>query len=214
MKAARLQQKRDIEQAKLRLDQEQLHIRLQQEELKIEEEMAISKAKTKVLESFQKQETGSLHNKTVAKNRYISPSSNFGNSELGSAISNASEQAILSVVRHLRKPVSDIRKFGGNPLEYHKFFRQFKTVVVNNTEDDDERMNYLDQYTVGEANKIVSVYGYLEARIGYPAAMKELEERYGDVDVIVHAFITKALNWPTIKADNAKALDEFSVFPN
>ena len=82
----------------------------------------------------------------------------------------------------------------------------FVNSFVNNTEDDDERMNYLDQYTVGEANKIVSGYGYLEA------AMKELEERYGDVDVIFHAFITKALNWPTIKADNAKALDKFSVF--
>ena len=179
MKAARLQKKRDIEQAKLRLDQEQLHIRLQQEELKIEEEMAISKAKTKVLESFQKQqETGSLHNKTVAKDRYISPSSNFGNSELGSgSVSNASEQAIMSVVRHLRKPVSDIRKFGGNPLEYHKFFRQFKAVVVNNTEDDDERMNYLDQYTVGEANKIVSVYGYLEAASNWVSCCHERTRR-------------------------------------
>ena len=36
--------------------------------------------------------------------------------------------------------------------------------------------------------------------------------RYGDADVIVDAFIRKTLNWPVIKSDNPKALDDFAIF--
>ncbi|XP_067650549.1 uncharacterized protein [Haliotis asinina] len=81
-----------------------------------------------------------------------------------------------------------------------------------NTDDCDELLNYLEQYTSGEAKSIVSSYGYLNADKGYPAAMKELKERYGDGEIIVSAFIEKALDWPTIKPDDPKALDKFTVF--
>ena len=89
------------------------------------------------------------------------------------------EGVIASVVRHLKKPVSDIKKFGGDPLEYNKFLRQFKSKVITNCDDDDdddddaddddddeaeddddddddddERLNYLEQFTFGEANRL------------------------------------------------------------
>ena len=97
------------------------------------------------------------------------------------------------MVQHLRKPISEIKKFGGDPLEYRKFCRQFNARIVVNAETEEEKMTYLEQFTYGEANKVVSGFGQLNTEHAYASAMKQLEERYGDDEVIANAFIKKAL---------------------
>ncbi|VDI11858.1 Hypothetical predicted protein [Mytilus galloprovincialis] len=116
------------------------------------------------------------------------------------------------MVQHLRKPTPEIRKFSGNPLEYRKFLRQFESKVVLNCEQDDEKMNYLEQLTFGEAHKVVSSYSHLPGDRAYKASMRHLEERYGDTDVMASAFIKKALDWPNIKSGDIQSLDEFALF--
>ncbi|CAG2202264.1 unnamed protein product [Mytilus edulis] len=103
----------------------------------------------------------------------------------------SAETAFQSMVQHLRKPTPEIRKFSGNPLEYRKFLRQFESKVVLNCEQGDEKMNYLEQMTFGEAHKIVSSYRPLPGDRAYEASMRHLEERYGDTDVMASAFIIK-----------------------
>ncbi|VDI57783.1 Hypothetical predicted protein [Mytilus galloprovincialis] len=76
----------------------------------------------------------------------------------------------------------------------------------------DEKMNYLEQFTFGEAHKVVSGFSHLSGEYAYQAAMEQLEERYGNSEVIANAFIKKALEWPTLKAGDSKGLDEFSLF--
>ena len=121
------------------------------------------------------------------------------------------DNILLAVVRQLKRPTPEINRFSGEPMEYRKFIRQFNTKVTVHTENDDERMSYLEQFTNGEANKVVSGFSHLPAEQGYPAALKELESRYGDVQLMAHSFIKKALEWPCIRQDNPKALDEFSI---
>ncbi|XP_041354482.1 uncharacterized protein LOC121372257 [Gigantopelta aegis] len=122
------------------------------------------------------------------------------------------DDVIMSVVHLLKKPTPEIINFSGDPLTYKQFMRQFRTKVVNNTDSVDERMNYLEQFTSGDANKVVKGYSYLDAEQGYPAALKELEERYGNEEKIAQAFVKRAMDWPDIKPDNAKALDDFGIF--
>jgi hypothetical protein len=97
-------------------------------------------------------------------------------------------------------------------MDFKRFTRQFNTGIVQNADSKEECMNYLLQFTTGEANIIVKGYANLDARIGYGAALDEFDRRYGDPDVIAQAYVQKALDWPIIKGDNPKALDEFSVF--
>ena len=52
---------------------------------------------------------------------------------------------------------------------------------------------------------------YSDGSVAYNAALDELEEHYGDAEIVVSAFIEKALNWPLIKASNPKALYEFGM---
>ena len=61
--------------------------------------------------------------------------------------------------------------------------------------------------TYGEAYRVVSGFSHM---IGDKAAMEQLEDRYGDNEVIVTAFIKKALEWSQVK--DSKMLDEFSLF--
>ena len=129
---------------------------------------------------------------------------------------NPSVESTISVAQHLiqeiRKPSSDLTKFKGDPLEYKRFMRQFKARVVANTVDDDERMNYLEQFTEGEPHHIVNGYSCLPADVGYPAALKEMEKRYGDVDLLANTYVQRALGWPEIRPDNPSGLDAFAIF--
>ncbi|CAG2235127.1 unnamed protein product [Mytilus edulis] len=68
------------------------------------------------------------------------------------------------------------------------------------------------QFTIGEPHRIASGFSHLDAKKGYEAALEEFNDRYGDPDVIAHAYVKRALDWSVIKPDNAKALDDFSIF--
>ncbi|XP_046551173.1 uncharacterized protein LOC124260894 [Haliotis rubra] len=119
---------------------------------------------------------------------------------------------IYSVVQQLRKPPPDIQRFAGDPLEYQRFKRQFQIKIVENSDSVDEKMSYLEQFTTGEALKIVKGCSYLDARRGYRAAWLELEDRYGNEEVVASALVKRALSWPHIRTDNPKSLDEYAIF--
>ncbi len=89
--------------------------------------------------------------------------------------------------------------------------QQFRSKVEDNCDSPEERLMYLEQYTTGEPQQIVIGYSYLKAD-GYSKALSELDRRYGDQDIIVSAFITKALSWGQIRGDDPKELDRFSIF--
>jgi len=117
-----------------------------------------------------------------------------------------------SIARELNKPRAEIKKFDGNPMIYKSFLRQFNTRIVINTDSYEELLTYLLQFTVGEPHRIVNGFSHLDAKIGYQAALDEFKDRYGDPDVIAHSFVKKALDWPLIKQDNSKELDEYAIF--
>lgn len=127
---------------------------------------------------------------------------------------NESNANVNAIVRHLRKPVVEIKKFAGNILQYKKFIRQFSTIVLSNTEegDYDEKMFYLEQYTSGDAHRIVQAYSYLDSEAAFTSAWKDLERKYGNKEEVASAFVRKALEWPAIKPDNPKGLEEFATF--
>ncbi|MCG8432233.1 MAG: DUF1759 domain-containing protein, partial [Candidatus Omnitrophica bacterium] len=141
-------------------------------------------------------------------------------SELHQEICHGSEDSVgqesielmCKMLREFKKPNVEIQKFQGNVMDYKRFMRQFNSKIVANTDSFDEMMNFLIQYTSGEAQRVVIGYSNLEASVGYPAALQELERRYGDPEVIAHSFVQKALNWEDKELETVKGLDEFSIF--
>ena len=109
----------------------------------------------------------------------------------------------------MNKPKAEIQKFEGNPMDYQRFIRQFNTKVCANTNSYEERLNFLLQFTSGEANRIVTGYSHLNAEAGYKAALDEFKDRYGDPDVIAQAYVKRALNWQTVKQDNTRMISPY-----
>ena len=140
-KKAELKVKSEILRKKRTLEEARLRLKLEEDELKLEEEIAINDAYGTVIKDIEVKST----------------------SRSSSASCDNSTSGLMAVVRHLNKPISDLQKFSGNPLEYHKFMRQFKSKVLSNCDDVDEQLNFLEQYTTGEAHRIIVGYSYLDA---------------------------------------------------
>jgi len=155
--------------------------------------------------------TNVFHDNIATSYSVISPQQGHI-STVNSQPNNTVSGDIHAVARELNKPKADIQTFEGNPMDYNRFIRQFNARVTANTDLFEEKLNYLLQFTKGEAHKIVSGYSHMDAKAGYMAALDEFKDRYGDSDVIAQAYVKKALDWPIIKPDNGKALDEYAIF--
>ena len=261
-RAESLKRKPELEISKLQLQQ-------REEELELHTELAVSSAKSKVLEQFEEDQISrisdpeSITRKTdrcaviplkpkidfdihgpvetelysrnvetmIGRNNtdlktpaasLLLPKLNFDGqiheisrkpaSELSFDSSHSSNHEMSQLIRQLKKPQCDITKFSGDPLRYRKFLRQFEMRILANTDDDDERVNYLELYTVGEANRIVQSLSHLPAKEAYAAVRREFEDRYGDTEIIAASFVSKALQWPVIRPNDVKALNDCSIF--
>ena len=149
--------------------------------------------------------------RTILSDTYIVDKSESLEEDEDNDINNNNDVS-YAIVKSLRKPAPDIKKFGGDPLEFRKFVRQFTAKITANSDTDDEKMTYLEQFTYGEASKVVQGYSHLDGRHAFKSAMNQLEERYGDVEVIASAFIKRALDWPNIKPGDSKAHDQYALF--
>ncbi|XP_046339933.2 uncharacterized protein LOC124121032 [Haliotis rufescens] len=224
---------------KQKIDLAKMELKMKEEELELKTEMEISQAKSKVLQDYFS-DRGSVKSErslqphdpyvpvpvnedvnehfNTERKRYLPDNINLPlqedfNQHLSPQTTAASgENLIQCVVQQLRKPPPEIMKFSGDPIEYQRFKRQFKVKIVVNSETEDEKMSYLEQFTLDEVLKIVKGYSYLEASQGYQKAWQELDERYGNEDAIASAIVKKALGWPNVKVDNPKSMDEYAIF--
>lgn len=118
------------------------------------------------------------------------------------------------LVKNLRRPVAKVEKFSGDPIAFAKFKRQFESNVLTYCESECDKMSMLDQYTVGDANKIVSSCAHLSDRLAFQTAYTKLCDRYGNKQILAHSYVSKALNYEKIKPHDSKALDAYALFLN
>ncbi|XP_013386926.1 uncharacterized protein LOC106156278 [Lingula anatina] len=117
-----------------------------------------------------------------------------------------------TIAKELSKPRIQIQVFEGDPIKYVLFKRQFKSRIIETCDSDDEKLNHLLQYTRGEPHEITLGFAHLDASIGFKAAWKEFERRYGDQEQIATSYINRALQWPVIKHDDYVTLDKYGIF--
>ena len=101
--------------------------------------------------------------------------------------------------------------FDGNPLEYCTFIRAFETVIEAKEPDFTGRLYYLEQHTSGRPQEIVRSCFYMDPKEGYLKAKKLLERRFGQKHKIAMSCLDQVTNGPRIKADDAEALEGFSI---
>ncbi|KAJ8017933.1 hypothetical protein HOLleu_44355 [Holothuria leucospilota] len=205
----------------MKLKQLELEMAHQAESHEMEKLLAESRGRSQVLGEIEMDEDSQEENSQCLddeEHEVTSISSKKSDRELlnkGDAEPKKSEQhddeKLGEVLKELQKPKLEIKKFSGDCMGFNKFMRQFKSRIEGLCSND-ERIAYLEKYTTGEAHQIVVGFSYLDAAVGYPAAIKELKRRYGDPEVIANSYVKKVFSWPPIRAEDPKALDEFAVF--
>lgn len=109
-------------------------------------------------------------------------------------------------------PVKEITVFKGDPLTFKSFIRAFEQTIEIKTDDESEKLYYLLQYTAGEPQELVRSCEHMPHRKAYKEAKRLLERHFGDELVIASAYVEKALQWPSIKAEDGKAMSAYALF--
>ena len=121
------------------------------------------------------------------------------------------ERSSIELVRKMQLPTLQLQPFNGDPTQFNNFIRGFDSKIACRVQDEEERLYYLDQYTTGKPNDIVSSCLYMPPGEGYAEARRLLQERYGNVVQTVAHMIDKIVSWPSIRW-GAEDLDKFAIF--
>ncbi|XP_078665790.1 uncharacterized protein LOC144908131 [Branchiostoma floridae x Branchiostoma belcheri] len=97
-------------------------------------------------------------------------------------------------------------------VEYTQFIKAFKHAIEDKTQDPEDRLHYLGQYTRGEARELVTSCVLMDPEEGFKEAKRLLEERYGTPFKVSRAYAEEAKRWSEIKHDDKPALRKFSLF--
>ena len=143
----------------------------------------------------------------------LAPKPPLGHSPSGSQASPGMEGALerlISVNLRSNMPKIQIEPFDGDHTKYNTFIKRFQMCVGTRTEDDEEKLIYLEQLCKGQAKDIVR--SCLDMNTGgYERARKLLQRRYGrQVDVIA-GYVEKILSWPNMRPQDNEKLEQFSV---
>ena len=94
-------------------------------------------------------------------------------------------------------PKLTLPKFNGDSLKWKPFLDSFNIAVGENDElSGVEKMNYLRSLLTEKAEQTIS--GLALSNENYPIAMKLLEERFGDEQIIISSHMNKLLELPKI----------------
>ncbi|XP_071944927.1 uncharacterized protein [Antedon mediterranea] len=121
-------------------------------------------------------------------------------------------KAIVTSQQKAQLPRRRIKPYNGEATEYNAFIKAFEHEVDSKTESNSERLYYLEQFTIGDVNKLVRSYMYTEGDRGYKEARKAMGKRFGNKYKMTEAYMEKAQSIDEIRSEDASALSNFSLF--
>ena len=100
--------------------------------------------------------------------------------------------------------------YDGDPMAYHDWINMFQaTVDRNHTMSDTHRMTYLQDSVSGKAKALIKGYSCNPAF--YKAALRDLQNHFGDSNYIVKVFIQQIETWPSSTSNN-RSVVSFASF--
>lgn len=106
----------------------------------------------------------------------------------------------------------EVPVFDGSPLEYRSFIRAFEQCVEVKTNNKGDCLYYLEQFTRGHPKDLVCSCQHMLPERGYAEAKDLLHKHFGQEVKIAAAYVSKIIGWPSIKAEDGKALQAYALF--
>ena len=121
------------------------------------------------------------------------------------------DKMALTIKQGFALPKKELAIFDGDPLEYWNFIKLFKTSIVSiSAASESEKLMYLLQYTSGVAKDTIKCCLYKDPSLGYQAARRLLEERFGHPFRIASQYVTKLTEGPPLKPSDRTGLLAFA----
>ena len=135
-------------------------------------------------------------------------------SDLTNIIQRQTDLADLLVTqqKESKLPRREVLVFGGDPLTFRPFMKAFKHNIEDKTNSSEDRLYFLEQYTVGQPKELVQSCFHMNATTGYEEAKRLLKYHFGDDFKVTSAYVEKALNWNQIRTDDGKALQSYALY--
>ena len=111
------------------------------------------------------------------------------NSQNSNSSIQAGTQSKASIIpTHAKLPKLELRKFSGDPINWHPFWESFESAIHKNTTlSDVERFQYLKSLLEGSAAQTIS--GLALTSSNYDHAVQLLDKRFGNKQVIISKHI-------------------------
>ncbi|KAK0145483.1 hypothetical protein N1851_015620 [Merluccius polli] len=109
-------------------------------------------------------------------------------------------------------PKKEIRRFDGDPLQFQTFIKSFEHNIESKNPNPTDCLYYLEQYTEAQPREMVRSCLHMTADRGFRKAKSLLQEHFGNEHKIATAYMEKALSWSSIKPDDTKTLQAYTLF--
>ena len=110
----------------------------------------------------------------------------------------------------VKLPPIKLPNYDGDPMAYHDWINMFQaTVDRNHTISDTHRMTYLQDSVSRKAKALIKGYSCNPAV--YKAALRDLQNHFGDSNYIEKAFIQQIESWPSSTSNN-RSVVSFASF--
>ena len=121
------------------------------------------------------------------------------------------DKMALTIKQGFALPKKEFAIFDGDPLEYWNFIKSFETSIVSiDSASESEKLMHLLQFTSGVAKDTIKCCLYKDPSLGYQAARKLLEERFGHPFRIASQYVTKLTEGPPLKPSDRTGLLAFA----
>ena len=159
------------------------------------------------------------HNPTGSSTQSIIESSHAntrrsdGHEDAASALPHASVEWLssLELAKRFHLPNLEMATFDGDVGRYRCFMRAFNSNIVSKVNNEEEKLHYLYQYTVGRPRDIVATCLHLPPERGFVEALSLLDHRYGSPVQVAAGLVDKLLAYPSVKADDVEGLETFAI---
>jgi len=212
---------------KARLDAEREHLiniqKIEQRELELKHErskveLAREDLETKLLEqAFNEMDD---HSKIASKVSRIKPPTEHRPPTVDATPlqqfltqQNEISKSILGQRDQASLPKKTLEPFDGVDITKFKIFlHKFELLIESKCKTELEKLTYLEQFTRGQALKLVQSCTTCDPALGYARAKELLISEYGNDFKIANAYLETLSNWPDIESEDKDALLDISTF--
>ena len=126
---------------------------------------------------------------------------------------NKISQSLIQNQKSIILPNQTIESFSGNDItEFKTFLTRFKNVIENNCKSDYAKFTYLEQYTSGNAKKLVQSCNSYDPSQAYSKAMQLLCDEYNNEFKVSNALIAGLDKWGTLGEDDLDSFEDLAFY--